>query len=91
MVHYSECSTAAANCNTEMQPDMSDGTVEHFPGVQNECDGDEQQWILEGERELHEACGLAPDHAARPHAEVGDEPGLLFSGVVRFLGSNVYI
>ena len=68
---------------------MKDGTVEHVPGVQNEGDGDEQQGILKCERELHEACSLAPDHAAGPHAKVGDEPGLSFSDVVRFHGSNL--
>ena len=33
MVHFSECSTAAANCNTRTQIEMRDGTVEHFPDV----------------------------------------------------------
>ena len=32
MVHLSECSTVAGNCNTETQIEMSDGTDEHFPG-----------------------------------------------------------
>ena len=31
MVHFSECSTAAANCNNETQIEMRGGTVEHFP------------------------------------------------------------
>ena len=31
MVHFSECSTIAANCNTETQIEMRDGTVEQFP------------------------------------------------------------
>ena len=29
---FFECSTVAANYNTEMQIEMIDGTVEHFPG-----------------------------------------------------------
>ena len=33
MVHFSECSTVAANCNTETQIEMRDRTVEHFPGA----------------------------------------------------------
>ena len=44
------------------------------PGVQYEGDGEEQEGVLEGEREVQEAGGLAPDHATGPHAEVGDEP-----------------
>ena len=31
MVHFSECSTIAANCNNETQIGMRDWTVEHFP------------------------------------------------------------
>ena len=31
MLHFSEFSTVAANCNTETQIEMRDGTVEHFP------------------------------------------------------------
>ena len=31
MLHFSECSTVAANCNTETEIEMRDGTVEHFP------------------------------------------------------------
>ena len=31
MVHFSECSTVATNCNAETQIEMRDGTVEHFP------------------------------------------------------------
>ena len=31
MIHFSECSTVAANCKTETQ--MRDGTVEHFPDL----------------------------------------------------------
>ena len=33
MVHFSECSTVTANCNTEEQIEMRDGTVEHFPAL----------------------------------------------------------
>ena len=33
MVHFSERSTVAANCNTETQIEMRDGTVGHFPVV----------------------------------------------------------
>ena len=33
MVHFSECSTVAANCNTQIQIEMRDGTAEHFPDV----------------------------------------------------------
>ena len=33
MVHFSECSTVAANCKTETQIEMRDGTVERFPVV----------------------------------------------------------
>ena len=33
MVHFSKCSTTAANCSPETQIEMKDGTVEHFPGV----------------------------------------------------------
>ena len=32
MFYFSERSTVAANCNTEMQIEMRDGTVAHFPG-----------------------------------------------------------
>ena len=32
MVHFPKCSTVAANCSTETQVEMRDGTVEHFPG-----------------------------------------------------------
>ena len=38
MLHFYECPTVGANCNTETQIGMGDGTVEHFPG---ECDGEE--------------------------------------------------
>ena len=31
MVHFSECSTVAANCNTETQIEMRDETVKHIP------------------------------------------------------------
>ena len=31
MVHFSECSTVGASCNTETQIEMRDGTVEHLP------------------------------------------------------------
>ena len=36
MVHFSECSTVAANCKAETQIEMRDGTVEHFPGQEAE-------------------------------------------------------
>ena len=29
MVHFSECSTIAANCDTDTQIEMRDGIVEH--------------------------------------------------------------
>ena len=32
MIHFSECSTVAENCNTETQIEMRDGTAERFPG-----------------------------------------------------------
>ena len=31
MVHFSECSSVAANCNAETQIEMRDGPVLHFP------------------------------------------------------------
>ena len=31
-MHFSECSTVAANCSSETQIETRDGTVEHFPG-----------------------------------------------------------
>ena len=33
MVHFSECSTVAANCNAKTRIEMRDGTVGHFPDV----------------------------------------------------------
>ena len=36
MVHFSECSTVAANCSTETQMEMRDGTVENFPELLQE-------------------------------------------------------
>ena len=33
--HFSEYPTVAANCNTENQIEMRDGTVEHLPGVEH--------------------------------------------------------
>ena len=36
MAHFSECSTVAANCSTETQIEMRDGTVENFPELLQE-------------------------------------------------------
>ena len=38
MFYFSECSTVAANCNTEIEIEMRDRTVEHFPG-RDLCEG----------------------------------------------------
>ena len=70
MVHFSECSTVAANCNTETQIEMRDGTVEHFPedarlgrgalGQLMEVSRPQLLAVLEpGERRLRDADHLA--------------------------------
>ena len=40
MVHFSQCSTVAGNWDTETQIEMRDGTVEHFPVVRREGEGE---------------------------------------------------
>ena len=39
-MYFTECSSVAANYNTETQIEMRDGTVEHFPGLLGAGDED---------------------------------------------------
>ena len=70
------CAESRTSCLVNYQVTLVNLTaaLNNVPGVQYEGDGEEQQWVLEGERKVEEPRGLAPDHAAGPHAKVGDEP-----------------
>ena len=62
MAHFSDCSTVAANCNNETQKQMRDGTVDHFPGVEDA----DVLGVERAEEELGLGVGAEQLHEGRP-------------------------
>ena len=60
-----ECSTVSANCYTETQIEMRDGTVEHFPGLLGVLEVRHEEYLLEVLNVSDLAGGLHPLESVR--------------------------